>query len=165
MIKLAMDGARIMRSRFLLAMCALVAASVTPFPASATLGGNVASVWDDQAKMQGTLQTTNGNTYNVHEIRSNNGVALREYVSPSGNVFGVAWQGRLHPDLRQVLGAYYDQYLQAIEARRAQHRGHGPVVIQEPGFVIQVGGHMGALVGRAYIPQSVPAGVRAEEIR
>jgi len=92
-------------------------------------------------------------------------VVLREYVSPSGNVFGVAWQGRTHPDLHQVFGAYYDQYVQAVKAQRAQRHGHGPLLIQQPGLVILIGGHMRALTGKAYLPQSLPAGMRAEEIR
>jgi hypothetical protein len=155
----------LMKPKLFLLICAAIAAFALPFPASATLGGTMASVRDDQAKMQGTLQTTNGSAYNVHEIRGTSGVVLREYVTSAGNVFGVAWQGRTHPDLHQVLGAYYDQYVQTIETRRAQHRGHGPVAIQQPGLVVQVGGHMGSLIGRAYIPQSMPVGVRAEEIR
>ncbi len=120
---------------------------------------------DDQTKMQGTLRTTSNNSYNVHEIQAPSGIVVREYVSLSGNVFGVAWQGRTHPDLRQVLGAYYDQYVQAVQAQRAQRHGHGPLLIQQPGLVLQMGGHMSSLTGRAYLPQGMPAGVRPEEIR
>jgi Protein of unknown function (DUF2844) len=135
------------------------------FPACASLGGDMTSVRDDQMKMQGTLRTTNNNSYNVHEIQADSGVVVREYVSLSGNVFGVAWEGRSHPDLRQVLGAYYDQYVQAVQAQRAQRHGHGPLLIQLPGLVVQMGGHMRALTGRAYIPQGVPVGIHPEEIR
>lgn len=135
------------------------------FPARASLGGDMASVREDQAKMQGVLQTTNKDFYNVHEIQAPSGLVVREYVSASGNVFGVAWQGRSHPDLHQVLGAYYDRYTQAVQAQRAERHGHGPLLIQQPGFVVQTGGHMGALFGKAYLPQNLPAGMRAEDIR
>ena len=134
-------------------------------PAGASLGGDMTSVRDDQTKMQGTLRTTSNDSYNIHEIQTPGGVVVREYVSPSGKVFGVAWQGRSHPDLHQVLGAYYDQYVQAVQAQRAQRHGHGPVLIEQPGLVVQMGGHMGALTGRAFLPQSLPAGMRREEIR
>jgi hypothetical protein len=123
------------------------------------------SVRDDQAKLQGTLRSTSSSSYNVHEIQGASGIVLREYVSSSGKVFGIAWQGPSHPDLRQVLGAYYNQYVQAVQAQRAQRRGRGPVLIEQPGFVIETGGHMRALMGRAYIPQNVPPGVSAEEIK
>jgi uncharacterized protein DUF2844 len=153
-------------TRKLIFAIAVAAMTITPcLPALASLGGDMGSVRDDQVKLQGALQTTTKQSYTVHEIQAASGVVVREYVSPSGAVFGVAWQGRTHPDLHQVLGAYYDQFVKAVEAQRAQRRGHGPIVIQQPGFTMQMGGHMGALFGAAYLPQSVPAGVRAEEIR
>jgi hypothetical protein len=133
--------------------------------AYASLGGDVASVHDDQAKLQGTVQTTSKSSYDVHEIQGTSGVVVREYVSRSGAVFGVAWQGRTHPDLRQVLGASYDQYIQAVQAQRMQRHGHGPLLIQTPGLTVQTGGHMGALTGKAFIPQGLPAGVRPEDIQ
>lgn len=154
-----------MKFRMLFAMGIAIAAVALPFSACASLGGDLSSVLDDQMKLQGTLRTTSNNSYTVHEIQAASGVVLREYVSPSGTVFGVAWQGRSNPDLRQVLGANYDRFVQAVQAQRAQRHGHGPLLIQQPGLVVQMVGHMRSLTGRAYLPQSFPAGVRAEEIR
>ena len=154
-----------MKMRIVLAMAIAVAALAPCFPAGASLGGDMTSVRDDQMKLQGTLRTTSNDSYNVHEIQASSGVVLREYVSLSGNVFGVAWQGRSHPDLRQVLGAFYDQYVQAVQAQRAQRHGHGPLLIQQPGLVVQIGGHMRSLTGSAYLPQSLPPGVRPEVVR
>lgn len=154
-----------MKMKILLAMAFAAAALAPGIPVRASLGGDFASVHDDQMKMQGTLRTTTNNSYNIHEIQALNGVVVREYVSLSGNVFGVAWQGRTHPDLRQVLGAYYDQYVQAVQAQRAQRHGHGPLLIEQPGLVLQMEGHMRSLSGRAYLPQNLPAGMRLEEIR
>ena len=136
-----------------------------PFPAPASLGGDMTTVHADQMRMQGTLRSTNTQAYTVHEIQAPNGVAVREFVSPAGKVFGVAWQGTTHPDLRQVLGTYFDQFTQAVQAERSRHPGHGPLSIQTPGLVVQLGGHMRAFAGRAYVPQMIPTGVRAEEIR
>jgi hypothetical protein len=154
-----------MKLRTLLTLAIALAAFALPFPASASLGGDVASVHDDQMKMQGTLRTTSNDSYDVHEIQAANGIVVREFVSHSGNVFGIAWQGRTHPDLRQVLGPYYDQYVQAVHAQRAQRHGHGPLSLQQPGFVLQTSGNMRSLTGKAYLPQGMPAGVHAEEIR
>ena len=154
-----------MRSNFLLGVAMAIAAAVLPCAASASLGGDLSSVQDDQMKMQGSLRMTSNNSYNVHEIQASNGIMVREFVSLSGNVFGVAWQGHSHPDLRQVLGSNYDQFTQAVKAQRAQHRGHGPLSIQQPGLVVQMSGHMRSLMGKAYLPQSLPAGVRAEVIQ
>ena len=136
-----------------------------PFPASASLGGDVTSVQTDQAKMQGSLRTSSNNSYTIHEIQASTGVAVREYVSPAGKVFAVTWQGPFHPDLRQLLGTYFDQFAQAEQAQRSQRRGHGPVLIQQAGLVVQISGHMRSFLGKAYVPQMLPAGVHAEDIR
>jgi hypothetical protein len=154
-----------MKLRMLLVIGIVIAALVAPFTARASLGGDLTSVQNDQAKMQGSLRTSSNDSYDVHEIQALSGVVVREYVSHSGIVFGVAWQGRSHPDLRQVLGGYYDRYVQAVQTQRAQRRAHGPLLIQQPGLVVQMGGHMRSLSGRAFLPQSLPAGIRPEEIR
>jgi hypothetical protein len=154
-----------MNLRVELAMAISLVAFTYCGSAHASLGGDMASVRNDQAKLQGTLQTTNKSSYDVHEIQGTSGMVVREYVSRSGAVFGVAWQGRTHPDLRLVLGASYDRYIQEVQAQRAQRHGHGPLLIETSGLVVQTGGHMGALSGKAFIPQNLPAGVRPEDIQ
>jgi len=151
-----------MKSRLLRVLVAIL---ILPFPVLASLGGDATSVQEDQAKMQASLRSSGGNSYTVHEMQTPAGVAVREYVSPAGKVFAVTWQGPFHPDLRQILGTYFDQYVQAVQAQQAQHRGHGPVLIQQAGFVVQITGHFRAVRGSAYVPQMMPAGVRAEELR
>jgi hypothetical protein len=138
---------------------------VLPFPLPASLGGDVRSVQQDQDKMKGTLQTTSGNSYTLHEIQTPTGLSVKEYVSPSGEVFAVTWKGPFPPDLRQILGAYFDQYSQAAQTQQAQQRGHGPLFIQQLGLVLQVTGHMKSFSGKAYVPQMLPAGVRAEDLQ
>jgi len=136
-----------------------------PFSLSASLGRDTASVREDQAKMQGTLRTSSGDSYTLHEIQTSTGVAVKEYASPVGQVFAVTWKGPFHPDLRQLLGPYYDEYVQAVRTKRAQRSGHGPISIQHAGLVIQVSGHLRSFVGRAYVPQQLPAGMHVEDIR
>src|ERR1039458_7912212 len=62
-------------------------------PAFAGLGEDVSSVQADQAHMQGNLRVTQAQVYTVHEIQAPTGIVVREYVSTSGKVFAVAWQG------------------------------------------------------------------------
>jgi hypothetical protein len=133
--------------------------------AVAELGGDATTVTADQQQMAGAKRAVHTTeNYVVHESESPSGAAVREYVSPEGKVFGVAWEGPTIPDLRQLLGAYYAQYERAAAtARSVRHRG--PLLIQEPGLVVQSGGHMRAYSGFAYVPKLMPAGVRAEEIR
>jgi len=134
-------------------------------PALAALGGDVASVHEDQAQMKGTLKTTQGTTYTVHEIKGAAGTVVREYVSPEGAVFGVAWQGPAIPNLQQILGSYFDTFSEAAQAQRAAHRGRGALYIQQPGLVVESTGHAHTFSGRAFDPGKLPQGVTINEIR
>ncbi|HEY6308011.1 MAG TPA: DUF2844 domain-containing protein [Candidatus Angelobacter sp.] len=131
-------------------------------PAVAELGGNVSSIQADQEHMKGTRRVTTNAAYSVHEIQAATGTTVREFVSPSGTVFAVAWQGPATPDLQQLLGAYFGQFTQAIQTKRA---GRGPVSVRQEGLVVEAGGHMRSFSGRAYLPQMMPQGVSSEAIK
>jgi hypothetical protein len=115
--------------------------------------------------MQGSRRTTVAKSYTVHEIQAGTGTVVREFVSAEGKVFGVAWQGPWPPDMRQVLGGYFDQFVQAARSRGGARMGRRPLVINQPGLVVQAGGHMRAFAGRAYVPEMLPSGVGAENIQ
>lgn len=139
-----------------------VASILTCLPAGAELGGNVATIQADQEHMKGTRRVISNAAYSVHEIQTSTGTMVREFVSPAGTVFAVAWQGPWTPDLRQLLGPYFDQYTQAVQNKRARR---APVSIQEDGLVVEAGGRMRSFSGRAYLPQMMPQGVTAEAIK
>jgi len=141
------------------------AALLNPFSTSASLGGDLVSVEADRVKMQATLETTNTDLYSIHEIHVPNNVVVREFVSQSGSVFAVAWHGAARPDLRQLLGAYFDSFAKASQANKARRVGRGPLVIEQAGLVVEMSGHARSFLGRAYDPRTVPAGVPAAEIR
>ncbi len=133
-----------------------------PLSAFAVLGQTESSVSSDQAHLQATRRIVRGAAYTVHEMQAASGAVIREYVAPSGSVFAIAWQGPSHPDMQQLLGTYFEQYRQVMQSRGP---GRAPVVVQVPGLVIESSGRMRAFAGRVYVPQMVPQGVRAEEIR
>jgi len=134
-------------------------------PALAALGGDVTSVHEDQAQMKGTLKTTQASAFTVHEIKAPEGTTVREYVSPEGTVFGVAWQGRAMPNLQQILGSYFQKFSEAAQSQRTARRGRGPVYIQQPGLVLESTGRMRAYSGRAFDPEKLPQGVSVDDIR
>jgi hypothetical protein len=152
-----------MRSFRFLALGLGIAIAMLGFsgPAYAVLGGKVASVAADQAHMKASLKVTSNGRFQVHELQTVGNV-VREFVSPDGNIFGVAWRGQSMPQYSQLLGSYTDRITKAAQSRR-DHRA--PLLIEEPGFVFSAFGHMRFYSGRAYIPSMVPAGVLAEEIR
>jgi hypothetical protein len=130
-------------------------------PAWAALGDNTMSVQNDQVHMKGTLRLVTSDRYVMHEIRTSSGGSVREYVSPGGTVFGIAWDGPGVPDLQQILGPYFETMKQAA----AQRRGHGPLVIDTPEFYFAQTGHMRAFHGTAHLPQQLPQGVTATDVR
>jgi hypothetical protein len=137
-----------------------------PFQASATLGSDVTTVNEDRAKMQGALMSiTRNDRFEVHELQAANGTKVREYVSSTGTVFAVSWEGPWMPDLRQVLGPYFDTYQRTVPAVRNARRSHGPMTFRSGDLVVQIGGHPRAFVGRAYIERLMPQGLQAETIR
>jgi hypothetical protein len=138
-----------------------------PATAAATLGRDTSSVDADRVRMQGALlRIVRSDAYTVHEVQSSSGITIREYVSSSGTVFGVAWQGPWLPDLRQVLGDYFPDYQRALEARAAgQRRARGSIAIDLPDLQIQISGHPRAFSGRAYVPRLMPLRVQADAIR
>lgn len=151
-----------------LCFCALFFSPAVLFTASrafASLGQDVSSVYGDQVHVQGTLRTTQTQGYTVHEIHAANGVVMREFVSPAGKVFGIAWQGPWPPDLRQFLATYFDHFQQAAQAQVKSHPGRRALMIHEPGLVLESGGHVRDFAGRAYIPEMVPQGVSTDEIK
>jgi hypothetical protein len=134
---------------------------IVPNTAIASLGGDQASIAADEAQMEGTRTVTSNDRYVIHEIQLPSGTAVREYVS-AGRVCAVAWRGPWLPDMRIVLGAYFDQYRRA---KRSDRSAHGPFVIDEPGLVVHSAGHMRAFFGQAHVPALLPAGARVEELR
>jgi hypothetical protein len=133
-------------------------------PALAALGGDATSVEADQAHMKASLDVKQAAGYEVRALRAPGGTVVSEYVSPAGRVFAVAWHGPFFPEMQQILGSYFQQYSAALQARKKVY-GHHPLNLEQPGLVVQSGGHMRAYLGRAYIPEMLPPGLKAEQIK
>jgi hypothetical protein len=149
-----------------LATVSLVIAAISiSVPSYAVLGGTSDSVEADRARMHASLKIATANAYAIHEITTQTGTLIREYVSLEGRVFGVAWEGPFMPDMRQLLGGYFEHFSAAAKVQRDSHVGRRPLNIQERGLVVQTAGHMRAYSGRAYDPALLPAGVSANAVR
>ena len=129
----------------------------------AALGDDVSSVQADRAHINASLRTTPMSAYVLHELRSPSGAVVREFASASGRIFAVAWQGASQPDLRQLLGSHFEDFQQAVQAQNRRAVG-GTLHVQQNGLVVEMGGHMRSIRGRAYLSDQLPAGVRAEDI-
>lgn len=142
----------------------IISASLSP-SVFAALGGNVEPIANanSQAVARAQSRTTPSNGYTVHESITETGTTVREYASPQGTVFAVAWSGPSLPDLQQFLGSYFPQFKNAMSERRS--RGiRGPVMLQKDDLVVESRGHMRDFRGRAYAPSLLPPQVSIEEI-
>ena len=157
-----------MKTRILFALLLGLSLVLTVFAAAqqaqATLGESADSVTSDQKDLSAMRRTVKTSTaYTVHEIRAEV-MTVREYVSPSGIVFGIAWNGLTHPDLTPLLGSYASEYQKAMSHVHRQP-GHRHVQVKADGVVVEKWGHMRNLQGRAYAPDLIPQGVSVDEIK
>jgi Protein of unknown function (DUF2844) len=133
-------------------------------PAWAVLGQYESSVSLDQKYMKSVDRVQNVQRYVVHQLTSENGTIVREYVSPNGMVFGVSWQGRFMPNLQQLLGSYITK-IQTAKRTQTQIRHLRGVIVKTDDFVFANSGHMRFWTGTAYVPSLVPSNVSPEVVR
>jgi hypothetical protein len=133
--------------------------------AQAGLGESADSVASDREALSAVQRaTTAHNGYTVHEFASD-ATVVREYVSPSGIVFGIAWNGLTYPDLAPLLGSYASEYQAALRQtpRRPGLRRYQAVKTDR--IVVQKWGNTRNRQGRAYAPALIPRGVSIDEIK
>jgi hypothetical protein len=149
--------------RLTLALPGLLAAYLLLTPAAwAALGSDTASVAADQAHFHASARVTTHALYEVHELVLATGTTVREYAVTGGRVFAVAWEGPAIPDLQQVLGASFADFVAAAQANQS---GHHHLAATRGDLVLVSTGRMRAFIGRAYLASAVPPGVSIDEIR
>ena len=131
-------------------------------PCWAVLGESTDSLASDQQRLHGELRSTVGEGFSVHEIGLADGTVVREYAAPSGVVFAVSWRGPVAPDLAPLLGSYFPEFQQAAQS---PVRRHGPLAVRTGRLVVEMGGHMRAFRGRAYLPGVLPDQVSESVVR
>lgn len=132
--------------------------------AHAALGGGPDTIAADRTALKAVHRaTTSHGGYTVEEVTSD-AATVREYVSPAGVVFGVAWNGYATPDLTQLLGTYWSEY-SAARQKAARTFGARRQQLTTGSIVVERWGHMRNLRGRAYVPGLIPTGVTVDEIK
>jgi hypothetical protein len=130
----------------------------------ATLGESADSVAVNKKALSAVQSATRASSrYTVYEFQSET-TTVREYMSPSGVVFGIAWNGLTHPDLTPLLGSYASEHQEALShVKRQPGRRH--VEVKSDNVIVEKWGHMRNLQGRAYAPALLPQGVSIDEIK
>lgn len=145
----------------------LGAACCLAFPpqAHAVLGERVETIHADQMRLQGARRLATALRYQVHDISLADGSSVRQFASPSGQVFALAWRSHLKLQLQPLLGQYFSGY---SAARMASAKGHGfarQSMLTEGALVVHESAHMGMFAGLAYVRHLVPEGVDPNALR
>lgn len=125
----------------------------------AHLGGSEASVQADASAWQAAAVAARGTRFTVLTLSTPEGVKVRQFLSNTGLVFAVAWDGPVLPDMERLLGGQFPVYQNALQQRKRSVR------VDTPSLLLESGGMMRAFVGRAYLPDQLPAGVFAVDIQ
>ena len=91
------------------------------------------------------------------------GTNVSEYLTAGGVVFAVTWDGPMLPDLKSLLGKYFDTMV--AESAKAPRAGRARIGVNLPEVVINSGGHMRAFEGSAWLPAALPAGFSVDDLR
>jgi len=143
------------------AWLAFAAAAVSP-AANAALGGDIASIAQDRIQAKASMRSQQAQGYSAHELLTQSGTTVREYAGADGKVFAVTWSGPLMPDLRQLLGPYFPQYIAETGERQG---GHSRRSVRQGDLVVHSGGRMRAFSGTAYLESAIPNGVQIDALR
>ena len=98
----------------------------------------------------------------MHVLRLQSGTVIHEYLRDE-KVFAVAWAGPVLPDLRRLLGAYFEPYVQSPQGRGTGHHHMRQVITPE--WVVQSAGHHQSFLGRAWLPTQLPAELDLDTVR
>lgn len=135
--------------------------------AAATLGEPAWTVEADQARLHATRRVVEATPTRpqVHVIVQADGSTIKEFLTPGGIVFAVAWSTRLKPRLDALLGAHAARYAAAASAAMATPGIRHGVTLAGDDLVVQANAHLNAHSGVAYLRSLVPEGVRVDELR
>jgi len=129
--------------------------------AEATLGGMGSDM--GATALSGTesvITRPAGKPYAVHAYTNRSGVNVKEYVSATDVVFAVTWSGPTLPDMKNLLGSYFESYIYSLSTQ--QNRKYASVI--HPHLVFTSTGGARFFNGYAYDPRLMPVGFHAKDL-
>jgi hypothetical protein len=135
-----------------------------PARADAELGGSMASVRADGARMGAQMTSEDRGKYARHALMRTNGGAVHELTNAAGQVFAVTWSGPGKPDLRSLLGSHFATFQAAGTGGGPAHALRRPPRVNQSDLQIQTEGHMGWFRGVAFIPSLAPPGFSTSDL-
>lgn len=139
-----------------------VLVALAPSSARAALGSDAASIANDSAALGATHEIHRAAGWEIHALHLPSGTLVHEYLR-NGKVFAIAWGGPVLPDLRRLLGAYFDPYVHSPQGLSTGH--HHMRIVSTPEWVVQSAGHAQGFIGRAWISAEIPSGFDLNAVR
>ncbi len=130
-------------------------------PSLAALGGSLEQFDSDGTPVTASTSSAVSN-YVLHDTTLTSGTHVREYVSGNGVVFAIVWAGPVLPNLKALLGSYFNMMVN--ESRRKPRPGNSHMAVNRTDVVINSGGHMRDFEGSAWIPADFPDGFTADNV-
>lgn len=130
----------------------------------ATLGEKADGVSSESIRLSAILTTSAQSLYTDNTLLQASGLTIHEYSRADGTIFAVAWTGPVMPDLQQLLGTYFTQFVSAREQAGPQG-GLSRFHSTSDRLVIRSSGRLGAFSGLVYDPALVPDGVTPEQLQ
>ena len=93
-----------------------------------------------------------------------NQIRVRQYVSSSGQVYAVSWDGPAMPDIAVLLGTWFDRYRQEASAALPNASGLHSSRVSGSDLMVETAVRLRDFNGRAWLPSALPAGVTAADI-
>lgn len=146
-------------------MKALIAAllAVSTCSSWAALGSKPANFGPRVLAAQTHAKSTGQAPYTDVEKKLESGTVVHEYTDANGTVFAVSWSGPYPPDLKEILGPYFDTMVE--QAKKTPRGARSHFKLKQSDLVIVSSGHMGAFEGRAWLPAKLPAGFSPGDIK
>lgn len=131
----------------------------------ATLGADADSIVNDRTKLAlDRSEPKKFSNFKAEEMVAK-GLRVRQFVSPSGRVFALAWSGRVDSQLPQLLGSY-SKDVQEYEQAHPKRAGRIPYRRVDAGrVVLEFWDTLRKVEGKAIVPALAPANVTAKDIQ
>lgn len=142
------------------AMATLGQAPSMPLPSQAPSASSPAP----GARLLSASPVGRSGLYTIHESGLDGGTTVREYATPEGVVFAVAWRGPVLPDLNALMGGYFNAFREHAQQARAAGRRGSPLAMETDALVVRSNGRMRNFFGSAYAPGLIPAGVNIKDV-
>ncbi|CAN7385827.1 DUF2844 domain-containing protein [Caballeronia sp. dw_19] len=140
-------------------------------PAHAQLGATVAIVATGTSSSSNTadaappvLHQAANSAARWQESTDANQIRVRQYVSSSGQVYAVSWDGPAMPDIAVLLGTWFGRYTQEASAALPNASGLHSSRVSSSDLMVETAVRLRDFSGRAWLPSALPAGVTAADI-